>query len=65
MSAPPSDPSSWERLLEDAQAYLEEGELEEALAVVEHAIEREPEEPDGYLLASEILLRMDDPGSAA
>lgn len=65
MNAPPSGPSSWERLLEDAQAYLEEGELEEALAVVEHAIEREPEEPDGYLLASEILLRMDDPGSAA
>ncbi len=65
MNAPPSDPSSWERLLEDAQAYLEEGELEEALAVVEQAIEREPEEPDGYLLASEILLRMDDPGSAA
>lgn len=65
MNAPPSDPSAWERLLEDAQAYLEEGELEEALAVVEQAIEREPEEPDGYLLASEILLRMDDPGSAA
>jgi predicted Zn-dependent protease with MMP-like domain len=65
MNSNAPDPSSWERLLEDAQAYLEEGELEEALAVCEQAIEREPEQPDGYLLASEILLRMDDPRSAA
>ncbi|MFN7953444.1 MAG: metallopeptidase family protein [bacterium] len=65
MSNPPTGPSSWSRLLEDAQAYLEEGELEEALAVCEQAIDHEPEHPDGYLLAAEILLRMDDPESAA
>ncbi len=65
MSTDPTGPNSWSRLIEDAQAYLEEGELEEALAVCEQAIDHEPEQPDGYLLAAEILLRMDDPESAA
>ncbi len=65
MSRSDSRPSSWERLIGDAQAYLEDGELEEALAVCEQATELEPERIDGYLLASEILLRLDDPRSAA